>query len=258
MSENLQVEGIGNVEIGFSERGKGQPVLMLHGGAGPQSVVPWAELLARTRPARVITPTHPGFMGTPRPEALSSVAALARVYAALIQKLELDGVTVIGNSIGGWIAAELALLAPRLVERLVLVDAGGIEVPGHPVADVFSLTPDQLSRLSYYDPQRFGFDPSKLTPELKAMVASNLAALKVYGGNMIDPTLRARLRAIAMPTLVVWGEADRITDGEYGRAYAQAIPGAKFELLAGTGHVPQIETPELLAETIWPFIVRAR
>jgi pimeloyl-ACP methyl ester carboxylesterase len=228
--------------------------LLLHGGAGPLSVVPWAELVASTRPARVITPTHPGFMGTPRPESLDSPAKLARVYATLVRQLGLDGVTVIGNSVGGWIAAELALQAPQLVKRLVLVDAGGIEVPGHPIADVFALSPDELSRISYHDPARFRIDFAKLTPEQKAAGAANRATLKSYGGDKDDPQLRARLHAITAPTLVVWGESDRVVDVEYGRAYAQAIPKARFHLLAGTGHVPQIETPQLLADTVWPFI----
>jgi pimeloyl-ACP methyl ester carboxylesterase len=86
------------------------------------------------------------------------------------------------------------------------------------------------------------------------MVAVNRATLKSYGGDKVDPQLRARLHAIANPTLVVWGEADRIFDVGYGRAYAEAIPHARFQLLAGAGHLPQIETPQLLADTIWPFI----
>ena len=254
MIEKLNVEGIGIVEVTFSERGKGHPILLLHGGAGPLSVVPWAESLARANPARVITPTHPGFMGTPRPDGLNDIPGLARVYAALVRKLGLDGATIIGNSIGGWITAELGLLAPDVAKKLVLVDAVGIEVPGHPVADAFSLSPQELSRLSYYNPERFRIDPSKLTPEQAALFAGNRAALKVYCGSMENGGLRARLKAITSPTLVVWGEADRIVDPDYGRAYAEAIPRARFQLLAGAGHVPQMETPELLAETVWPFI----
>jgi len=254
MNETLNIDGIGRVELSYTERGSGQPVLLLHGGAGPISVVAWAELLARTRPACVITPTHPGFSGTPRPEALTSIGGLARVYAALIDKLGLDVVTVIGNSIGGWIAVELALVARTRISSLVLVDAVGIDVPDHPVADVFSLSLDELSRLSYHDPVRFGIDISKFTPEQKAMMAANFAALRQYGGGGMDRSLRARLSAIVLPTLVVWGQSDRVADAEYGRAYAQAIAGAKFQLLDGSGHLPQIETPERLAETIWPFI----
>ena len=220
----------------------------------PVSVVAWAELLARTRQARVISPTHPGFSGTPRPEALGSIGGLALVYAAFISKLGIAGVTVIGNSIGGTIAAELALAARTHISSLVLVDAVGIEVPDHPVADVFSLSLDELSRLSYHDPARFRIDPSKFTPEQKAGRAANMAALRLYGDSITDVALRERLSAIARPTLVVWGESDRVADPEYGRAYARAIPGATFRILNGAGHVPQIETPELLVETFWPFI----
>jgi pimeloyl-ACP methyl ester carboxylesterase len=253
MGETLNVDGIGSVELSFTERGNGRPVLLLHGGAGPMSVTAWAELLARTRQARVITPTHPGFAGTPRPDKLASVGGLARVYAAFIEKLGLDGVTVIGNSIGGWIAAELALAAPTRLANLVLVDAAGLEVPGHPIADVFSIPLEEVSRLSYHDPARFRIDPSKLPPEQRAMMAGNFATLKVYCGNMVDPSLRARLAAISTPTLIVWGESDRVIDPEHGRAYARAIPGAKLQLLPATGHLPQIETPEPLAETVWAF-----
>jgi pimeloyl-ACP methyl ester carboxylesterase len=255
MSETLNVDGIGSVGLSFSERGAGQPVLLLHGGAGPISVVPWADFLARGRPARVLTPTHPGFAGTARPAALSSIGGLARLYAALIDKLGLEGVSVIGNSIGGWIAAELALLSRTRISSLVLVDAVGIEVPGSPVADPFSIPFDELSRLSYHDPARFRVDTSRFTPQQKAGMAANFSALKVYAGNMTDPSLRARLSASALPpTLVVWGDSDRVVHPAYGRDYAQAIAGAQFRLLRDTGHVPQIETPELLAETVWPFV----
>jgi pimeloyl-ACP methyl ester carboxylesterase len=255
MKETLSIAGIGEVEIQYAEHGQGQPVLLLHGGAGPVSVAPWAERFAGGRPVRVLTPTHPGFMGTSRPEGLRTVGGLAQVYAALLEKLGLTGVTVVGNSIGGWVAAELALLAPARVGRVVLVSATGIEVPGHPVADVFSLTPAEISRLSYHDPKKFQFDPSKLPPQQLAMMQGNRATLKVYGGaTSVDSTLRARLAKVAQPTLVVWGEADRIVDGAYGRAYAEAIPGARFQLLPGTGHVPQIETPELLADAVGRFV----
>ncbi len=254
MIEKLEIEDIGTVDLTFTERGSGQAVLLLHGGAGPMSVVPWAELLARTRPARVITPIHPGFMATPRPDGLTDVRGLARVYAALVRKLGLDGVTVVGNSVGGWIAAELALQAPELVRTLVLINAVGIAVPEHPVVDVFAIPFEELGRLSYHEPQRFRIDPSQLAPAQRAMMAANLAALKRYGGDMMDAQLRDRLRAITAPTLVVWGEADRVVDVEYGRAYAQAIPEARFALLSRSGHLPQVETPDRLADVVWQSI----
>ncbi|GIE76856.1 alpha/beta hydrolase [Actinoplanes philippinensis] len=239
----------------LSERGEGRPILVLHGGGGPLTVAAWADHLAATAPARVLTPTHPGFQGTPRPEALDSIAGLAATYVDLLDDLDLAGVTVVGNSIGGWIAAEMALLGSERVTGYVLVDAVGIEVPGHPVADFFALTPAELARLSYHDPEAYGIDPSRLSPEARAVMAANRAAIEVYAGRSVtDPTLAARLGAVATPALVVWGEADRIGDPEFGRAYAAAIPGARFTLLPETGHLPQIETPEALTSVVTEFV----
>jgi len=202
---------------------------------------------------RVVVPTHPGFGGTARPDDLTTIAGLAREYAGLLDELELTDVTVIGNSIGGWIAAELALLRSPRVSALMIVDGVGIEVPGHPVADFFSLTFPEIAQLSYHDPERFRIDPTALPPEAQAVLAGNRAALAVYAEKMVDPSLRERLSDIAVPTLVVWGDADRIADPDYGRAYAAAVPGARFELLPQTGHLPQLESPELLIDAVQRF-----
>jgi pimeloyl-ACP methyl ester carboxylesterase len=250
----LTVRGIGPVDVTVDECGEGRPFLLLHGGAGPKSVAGFANLLSTTRPARGITPTHPGFGGTPRPDALHSITGLAALYAALLDQSDLHGVTLVGNSIGGWIAAELALLDATRLSSIVLVDAAGIAVPGHPIVDFFSLTMEQVAQLSYHDPAAFYVDPSTLPAAAQTIMAGNRAALAVYGGtSMTDPDLAGRLSRITVPTLVLWGESDRIVDPDYGRAYAAAIPGAQFQLLAATGHVPQIETPEPLAQAIWDF-----
>src|SRR5436190_342889 len=108
-THSIPVAGVGTVEVSFDERGDGHPVLLLHGGGGPLTVGAFAELLATQRPARVITPTHPGFGGTPRSDSLASIADLAALYVALLTDLGVREVTVVGNSIGGWIAAEMAL-----------------------------------------------------------------------------------------------------------------------------------------------------
>ena len=160
--------------------------------------------------------------------------------------------TVIGNSIGGWITAEMALLASPRISGAVLVDAVGIEVPGHPIADFFSLTMDEVFTLSFHNPEAFRIDPATLPPAAQAIAAGNRAALATYAGTaMSDPTLAERLARVDLATLVLWGDSDRIADPGYGRAYADAIPLARFQLLPGTGHMPQLETPEQLMDAIW-------
>jgi pimeloyl-ACP methyl ester carboxylesterase len=252
-TKNLTVPGIGSVELTLEERGEGQPFLVLHGGAGPQSVAAFAGLIAEKEHNRVLTPTHPGFGGTPRPDALNSVAGLAALYFGLLDDLGLEDVTVIGNSVGGWIAAEMALLDSPRMSGVVLLDAVGIEVEGHPVADVSGLAVPEIQALSFHDPTPFRVDPTTIPDAQKAIMAGNGAALAVYAGSpaMADPSLLGRLGGISIPTLVLWGESDRIVEPAYGRAYAGAIHGARFEVLPATGHMPQMETPDLVLQTIW-------
>lgn len=254
MNHTLTVPGVGAVELSVTERGQGHPILLLHGGGGPLTVAPWADRLAAAEAARVLTPVHPGFNSTPRPAALDSIAGVAATYVTLLDALDLSEVTVVGNSIGGWITAEMMLLHSPRVSSYVLIDAVGIEVPGHPVPDFFALTPAEIAERSYHDPATYGINPAELPPPARAAMAGNRATLEVYAGRaMTDPTLAGRLGAATDPALVVWGEADRIGDPDFGRAYAAAIPGAEFTLLPETGHMPQIEAPDALVKVVWAF-----
>lgn len=215
--------------------------LVLHGGGGPRTVAAFGERLAQRKQARVLVPTHPGFAGTERPPELDSIAALARAYLAMLEQRGLRDVTVIGNSIGGWLAAEMALAGP--VTRVVLVDAAGFVVPGEPIANVASFTPQELAAHSFHDPVKFAPQPGGPKPDISALVA--------YAGKTLsDPTLLDRVRAITAPVHVVWGTSDRIVTPAYGRAIAAAIPHATFALLPAAGHLPQLETPDALIEQI--------
>jgi pimeloyl-ACP methyl ester carboxylesterase len=254
-TKTLNVAGIGPVELTIETRGDGRPFLLLHGGAGPQSVAGFAQLLAEKDRSRVVTPIHPGFGGTARPDGLHSVAGLAALYEALLDDLGLEDVTVIGNSIGGWVAVEVALSGSPRISRLVLLDAVGLEVEDRPVADVAGLSVPEIQAMSFHDPTPFRVDPATVPEAQKAIMAASGAALAVYAGSaaMADPTLLGRLGSIATPTLVLWGESDRIVEPAYGQAYAAAIDGARFEVLPGTGHVPQLETPDLVLQRIWDW-----
>ena len=242
-----QTRRIHDLDLGrvtVDERDRTQPILLLHGGAGPLSVQGFADLLAARWNARVLVPTHPGFGGTPRSDSLDSVQALAALYADLLEAEDLWDVTVIGNSIGGWVAAELGLRRSPRVSGLALVDAFGIDVPEHPITDVSQITPAELSALSFHDPERFAPDPGRGP-------GPDLAALAAYTKmSMTDPTLRDRLADLDLPVQVVWGESDGIAVPAYGRAFADAIPGARFTLIPGAGHLPQIEAPEELLAAI--------
>jgi pimeloyl-ACP methyl ester carboxylesterase/quercetin dioxygenase-like cupin family protein len=253
-THTVTVPGIGAVPVTFTERGEGRPFLLLHGGAGPQSVDGFAALLATSRPARVLTPVHPGFVGTPRPDNLDGIGGLAKLYVQLIEELGATGVTVVGNSIGGWVAAEIALLNSPRISHVVLVDAAGLRIEAHPAPDFFSLSLDQVTDLSYFNPDRFRIDLDKVPAPQKAIIAANRATMARYGGNpMDDPSLLGRMPAAAVPVLVIWGAADRMIPIEQGEAYAAAIPGAEFRVISDAGHLPQLETPDKLLRMVWDF-----
>jgi pimeloyl-ACP methyl ester carboxylesterase len=243
----------GEVPVTVTERGEGRPVLLLHGGAGPDSVAGFADQLAARFPYRVLVPVHPGFGGTARPEPVDSVRKLAEVYRVLLAELGLTDVIVAGNSIGGWTAAELALAAPDRVGSLILIDAVGPASADHPVVDFYSLDFTQIAKLSWANPEGHVIDLSALNDAQRAIAAGNRAALEAYAGRaMTDPGLAARLAGITVPTLLIWGEADGIVTPAYGREYAAAIPGSTFSLVPRAGHLPQLENPEAVLALFAP------
>ncbi len=251
----LRPTGLDAVTLHVSERGHGRPVLLLHGGAGPQSVTDFANRLAHDTRTRVITPTHPGFAGTPRPQALDSAAALASTYLTLLEELDLVDVTVVGNSVGGWIAAEMATSASARIARLTLLDATGIEVPGDAVADVSTMTVPELFARSFRNAAPFLPNPAPLTPDARTTTAGNLAALAVYGRLKPGGTrLLDRLPNTSATALVLWGDSDRITDQRVGHAWADALPRSTFQLLPDTGHLPHVETPEQVVTALTAFL----
>jgi pimeloyl-ACP methyl ester carboxylesterase len=238
----------------ISDQGKGRPFLLLHGGGGPESMAAFAASLSSA--GRVIAPTHPGFAGTSRPEWCASIGDLVRLYLALLDRLDLDDVVVIGNSIGGWIACEMALRASPRITAIVLLNAVGIEpgTPGWAMVNPAELTPEERAARAFFNPGKFAMAPSG--PAAAATTATNYAALKRYAGKpfMVDPSLRARLAAISVPTLVLWGEADLFVDVEYGRIYAKSIPEARFEAIPEAGHFPQIEQRDKVQKKILEWL----
>jgi len=233
----------------ISETGTGRPVLLLHGGGGPFTVALLAQHLGET--TYVIAPTHPGFNGTTRDESLTNVRSLADAYAHYLIEHDLRDVIVVGSSVGGWLAAELALgsAADRLA-GIVIINGLGTEVEGHPIRDISKMTPAEFAPFSFHDPSNLRLPPP--TPEGLAIAQGNGASLaRLTTDASADP---ARLAAIHTPTLVIWGASDRIVDTDYGRAYAAAIPGAEFALIPDAGHLPYLENAPAVFAAVDPWV----
>ncbi|MFJ9631602.1 alpha/beta fold hydrolase [Streptomyces sp. NPDC101175] len=227
----------------FGENTEGTGVLVLHGGAGPRTVAGLSNALSEH--VHVVTPTHPGFDGTPRPDRFDTVADLAIAYLDLLDTLDLKDVMVIGNSVGGWIAAEMALRDNRgRIGALTLLNAVGIHahMVENRVLDPRTMAPSDVSQLSFAQAE-FRPDFTSFTPEQRAAAAANQQTLAVYGGDHFthDPKLRTRLHRVTIPVLVIWGEEDGIAPLKYGRGYADAFPSAHFTPIPNAAHFPQIE-----------------
>ena len=221
----------------------GSAVLLLHGGAGPRTVAGLATALSQH--VYAIAPTHPGFDGTTRPDGFDSVADLATAYLDLLDALDLTGVMVIGNSIGGWIAAEMALRDNHhRIGALVLLNAVGIHAhrKENEVRDIRVMAPVEMTQLSFHNPA-FRPDFSSFSDEQRAAAGANQRTLAVYAGEAFshDPKLRGRLHRVTVPVLVAWGEQDGIALPVYGRGYAKSFPNGHFTPIADAGHFPQIE-----------------
>lgn len=233
-------------------RGRGRPLLYLHAGDGVEASAAFIDRLAKT--FKVIAPSHPGFGGSPL-SGLRDMNDLAFHYLDVLDVLNLERPVLVGSSFGGWIAAEVAIRAPERLGALVLIDAVGIKT-GAPdertIADIFSCTPAQLNELAYKRPQPL---PSPADIDAARRIATNRESLSrfAWSPTLHNPRLKRWLHRISTPTLVVWGADDRIVAPDYGRAYAEAIPGAQFQLVEDAGHFPEREQTEIAAEAVMAF-----
>ena len=252
-AESLSVRGI-TLEV--LRRGAGRRVLVLHGLETVHPRAPFLDLLAAR--AEVIAPSHPGFGRSPRPDDFDTVYDLVRLYLDVLDGFAPDKVTLVGLSFGGWLAAEIAVTCGHRLDRLVLVDALGIKVSDREtpdILDIFNTSPGEVERRSWHDPERWAPDWNAMSDDELIAHAKNRDALCLYGWRpyMYNPQLRRWLRRITVPTLVLWGASDRVVTPAYGRAYADAIPGARFELIEQAGHHPEIEQPQAFVERVLAF-----
>jgi pimeloyl-ACP methyl ester carboxylesterase len=247
--DRLSVQGI---ELEVLRRGSGRPLLVLHGFHAIDPRAPFVDLLAAH--AEVIAPSHPGFGHSPRPDDFDTVYDLVHLYLDVLDGLREEKVTLVGLSFGGWLAAEIAATCAHRLDRLVLVDALGIKVSDREtpdILDVFNTSPKEVRRRSWHAPDRWAPDFDAMTDDELVVYHREWESLCLYGWRpyMYNPRLRRWLGRISVPTLVLWGEGDQVVTPAYGRAYAAAIPGARFEAIAGAGHHPHVEQPE-------PFVGR--
>lgn len=253
LPQRLAVNGI---QIELITTGNGRPLLFLHGSEGVDSEAPFLSELARS--FSVVAPSHPGFGHSELPSHFSTIDDLAYFYLDLLEALNLSDVLLVGVSLGGWIAAEMAIKTPSRISALVLADPMGVKLSSREerdIVDIFSLPASKVRELTYSDTKHAALaDPPD--EALAYLLARNMEAAALYGWlpYMHNPKLKHRLHRISVPTLVVWGENDRIIRPDFGREYCALIPSGQFELIDRVGHYPHIERPGEFASRILRFV----
>lgn len=258
-SEIVHVAGIA---LHVARGGRGAPLLVLHHDIGSPERLPFYDALARH--FSVLIPSHPGYDRSARADWLRSVRDVAIVYQALLAGREATRepgrVAVVGLGFGGWIAAEMATMAPRAFSRLVLVGAMGLKPERGEIADQALLSYIDYVRRGFADQAAFdriyGAEPP--TPTLEQWDLNREMTFRLaWKPYMYSATLPHLLGSVVTPVLVVWGRDDRIVPVECGERYAKSLAQARLELVEGAGHFVDMEQPDALARLVISFVTPA-
>lgn len=249
---------VGGIKVQTYIGGQGDPLVVLHGAGGNPGWRRWLDAVADY--FTVYAPTHPGFGTSDSADWMESVRDLARYYLWFLDVMGLAQVHLMGMSMGGWTAAELAVMNPSVIDHLILVDPAGLKPEEGEILDIFFHSPDELLKFQFYDPAQvpeyqelYGQPP---TPEQRDIQMRNreMTARLCWKPYMFNPRLPYFLPRVTRPTLIVWGREDRIIPVECGEQYQRLLPNATLRVLDQCGHSPQIEKPDEFVDLVFEFL----
>lgn len=252
-----EIVTLAGIEIELFEGGNGVPLLFLHGAQGFAPEQPYVAELMQGR--RLIAPSHPGFGASGLPLWLDSIDDIAHLYLELMDRKRLDRVDIVGCSLGGWLAAEIATKTPERICKLVLVGPVGVKlgpVDELDIPDIFAMSQEKVARLIYHDVEKGKLNFAQMSDEQLTTLARNreTAALLTWEPWMHNPKLRHRLHRVSAPTLFVRGTSDGLVSQSYLDGYAKLIPDARVMTIAAAGHAPQLEQPAEFARVLFDFL----
>lgn len=228
--------------------GRGEPLLFLHGANGAPVVLPFMEKLAQR--FDVLIPEHPGYGKSDEPEWLENIHDIAYFYLDFLKQLNLKNVTVVGSSMGGWIAMEMAVRDTSRLKSLVLSSPAGIAAPGVRAADIFLMAPEEMVRSLFVD-QKLAearlAQPEDIDISLKNR---HTTARLAWEPRLHDPYLPKWLHRIDVPVKILWGRQDRILPVAFVDVYRKLLPKAEISILENCGHLPHAEKPDEFVEII--------
>lgn len=249
----------GMFDVKLRRDGSGAPLLFLHGAGGLRGWAPFLADLAKS--FAVYAPSHPGFETSTGLEHIDDIIDLVIFYNDFLDEMGLDAVHVVGHSMGGMFAAELAALNPARVNKLVLVNAVGLWIDETPVADFFAMTPEELAAALWYNPESDVAKAMMATPQdeqaqLEAFLlrSQHLATAGKFLWPIPDKGLKKRIHRIKAPTQIIWGQSDGFVSVVYAQTFQKAISGSQVAVMPGCGHMPMYENPSGFVHTVTTFL----
>jgi pimeloyl-ACP methyl ester carboxylesterase len=222
--------------------GEGEPVVLFH-GAGTFTGWDWITPLASEH--RLIAPVHPGFGESEDDTAITSIQDYVMTYLDVFDALGLERFSLVGHSLGGWMAATFATQHADRLRKLVLVSPAGLRVPETPTVDLFRIPPEELFGYLVADP-RFFADKLPNPPTIDMLVAGYRemsSTARVAWERVYDPKLPRYLHRVRVPTLLLWGERDGLVPVQQAQAWAHLLPDARIQTVPDAGHLVLEETP---------------
>jgi pimeloyl-ACP methyl ester carboxylesterase len=246
---------INGCKLSLARGGQGAPLIYLHGTDG---LGEWPAILDKLAEGfDVIVPDHPGFGGSEAPAWIDDVSDLAYCYLDALEALGLASVHIVGHSLGGWIALEMAVRSTDRLRSLTLISAAGIHVKGVPKTDIFIIDPEELARLAYADPKIAEAAASRAsTDKYQDLAILNRIASARFGWQprFFNPRLERWLHRVKIPTNIIWGDGDRIIPPAYAEAFHRLIPGSTLTMIPNAGHLPHVERAAAVAQAIDKFL----
>jgi pimeloyl-ACP methyl ester carboxylesterase len=253
--ETIRVDGI---ELVVIKGGTGKPLLVLHEELGWPGWLNWNKALAHDR--TLLIPQHPGYNGTERAEWITNIRDMAGFYARYLIDQKIEAVDVIGFSLGGWIAAEMAACNPGQFRKMVLVAPMGIRPQEGDILDFFQMMAPQHLYSTVLDPDATpefdqlygGQGPEQFEKWEEARAQSARLAWMPF---MHNPSLPHLLTVAAkLPTLLVWGREDRVVPLNAAQIYKRALPDARQVIFDDCGHRPEVEKPAEFIRAVEEFL----
>jgi pimeloyl-ACP methyl ester carboxylesterase len=252
VAQTIEINGC---KVSLRRGGSGVPLLYLHGTDG---LAEWPAMLdTLAERFDVIAPDHPGFGASDVPPWIDDVSDVAYLYLDAIEKLGLSRLHVVGQSLGGWIALEMAVRSTARLRSLTLISSAGIHVKGVPKADIFMIDPEEQARLAYADAQAGEAAAARAAADkYQDQAVLNRIASARFGWQprFFNPRLERWLHRVNVPTHVIWGDQDRIIPPAYGAAFHRLIPGSKLTTIPDAGHLPHVERADAVAKAMNTFL----